>query len=125
MFITTRSPDDLQQIQRMSLDKGEESALAMADHTIHYDLPQEQRIVDRTFYIVNEGEPVSVLAKKILRNEDLPNARVFMDRSWLTTLSMFCTYAGNTLLLKNGNHQPQRAGPEAPQPVPLPSRIGP
>jgi phosphoenolpyruvate carboxykinase (GTP) len=39
------------------------------------------------------------------RPEDLPNARVFMDRSWLTTFSLFCTYAGNTLLLKKGNHR--------------------
>jgi phosphoenolpyruvate carboxykinase (GTP) len=39
------------------------------------------------------------------RPEDLPYARVFMDRSWLTTFSMFCTYAGNTLLLKKGNHR--------------------
>jgi phosphoenolpyruvate carboxykinase (GTP) len=28
-----------------------------------------------------------------------------MDRSWLTTFSTFCTYAGNTLLLKKGNHR--------------------
>jgi phosphoenolpyruvate carboxykinase (GTP) len=39
------------------------------------------------------------------RPEDLPNARVFMDRSWQTTYSFFCTYAGNTLLLKKGNHR--------------------
>jgi phosphoenolpyruvate carboxykinase (GTP) len=39
------------------------------------------------------------------RPEDLPNARVFMDRSWQTTFSMYCTYAGNTLLLKKGNHR--------------------
>jgi phosphoenolpyruvate carboxykinase (GTP) len=161
----------------------------MKDHTIHYDLPEEQgRIVDRTFYIVNEGEKTSVLAKKMIRDEalayvkenmtgimkgkrmligffsrgpagaklalpaieitsstyvmhsgdllyrhvynnfdeqvkrsgefttnvhsegpnrpeDLPNARVFMDRSWLTTFSTYCTYAGNTLLLKKGNHR--------------------
>jgi phosphoenolpyruvate carboxykinase (GTP) len=173
----------------MSINKGEEKPLAMPDHTIHFDLAQEQaRIVDRTFYIVNEGEKTGVLAKKILRSEafdyvksnmvgiargktlmigffsrgpigakaslpalelststyvmhsgnilyrnvfdrfdeevarvghvitnvhaegpnrpeDLPNARVFMDRSWLTTFSMFCTYAGNTLLLKKGNHR--------------------
>jgi phosphoenolpyruvate carboxykinase (GTP) len=37
--------------------------------------------------------------------EDLPNARVFMDRSHQTTYSTFCTYAGNTLLLKKGNHR--------------------
>jgi phosphoenolpyruvate carboxykinase (GTP) len=28
-----------------------------------------------------------------------------MDRSWLTTFSVFCTYAGNTLLMKKGNHR--------------------
>lgn len=39
------------------------------------------------------------------RPEDFPNMRVFMDRSWLTTYSMLCTYAGNTLLLKKGNHR--------------------
>jgi phosphoenolpyruvate carboxykinase (GTP) len=37
--------------------------------------------------------------------EDVPNARIFMDRSWQTTYSTFCTYAGNTLLLKKGNHR--------------------
>ncbi|MCB9780384.1 MAG: phosphoenolpyruvate carboxykinase (GTP) [Alphaproteobacteria bacterium] len=39
------------------------------------------------------------------RAEDLPKARVFMDRAWQTTYSMYCTYAGNTLLLKKGNHR--------------------
>lgn len=37
--------------------------------------------------------------------EDVPNARIFMDRSWFTTYATFCTYAGNTLLLKKGNHR--------------------
>ena len=189
VFVNTGSDADVQKVRDMSIEKGEEKALAMKDHTIHFDLAQEQaRIVDRTFYIINEGEDTSVLAKKILRDEgfeyvkkhmvgiangktllvgffsrgpvgakaslpaleittstyvmhsanilyrnvfekfdeeveragfvltnvhsegpnrteDLPNARVFMDRSWLTTFSMFCTYAGNTLLLKKGNHR--------------------
>ncbi|MDD4527598.1 MAG: phosphoenolpyruvate carboxykinase (GTP) [Candidatus Margulisbacteria bacterium] len=38
-------------------------------------------------------------------SEDIPNARIYMDRSWLTTYSMLCTYAGNTLLMKKGNHR--------------------
>ncbi|MHC4812004.1 MAG: phosphoenolpyruvate carboxykinase (GTP) [Planctomycetota bacterium] len=189
VMITTGSPADMQVVREMSLEKGEEAPLAIKDHTIHYDLAEEQgRIVDRTFYIVNEGEDISVLAKKLVRDEalayvkdkmtgimkgktmfvgffcrgpagasaalpaleissstyvmhsgdilyrhvydsfdeqversgvfltnvhsegpnrpeDLPNARVFMDRSWLTTFSTFCTYAGNTLLLKKGNHR--------------------
>ncbi len=189
VFVNTGSDADVQRVREMSLAKGEEEPLAMKDHTIHFDLAQEQaRIIDRTFYIVNQGEKTSVLAKSILRDEayeyvkthmtgiakgktllvgffsrgpigapaaipaleittstyvmhsanilyrnvydrfdeevqraelfftnvhsegpnrpeDLPNARVFMDRSWLTTFSMFCTYAGNTLLLKKGNHR--------------------
>ena len=189
VFVNTGSEADVQKVREMSIKKGEERPLAMEDHTIHFDLAQEQaRIVDRTFYIVNEGEKTSVLARKILRSEafeyvktnmkgiakgktlfigffsrgpvgakaalsaleittstyvmhsgnilyrnvydrfdeevarvghvitnvhsegpnrpeDLPNARVFMDRSWLTTFSMFCTYAGNTLVLKKGNHR--------------------
>jgi phosphoenolpyruvate carboxykinase (GTP) len=39
------------------------------------------------------------------RPEDLPDARVFMDRSHRTTYAFNCTYAGNTLLLKKGNHR--------------------
>jgi len=189
VFVNTGSDADVQRVREMSLEKGEEAPLTMPDHTIHFDLPQEQaRIVDRTFYIVNPDEETSILAKSILRDEaheyvrthmtgiaqgktllvgffsrgpigapaaipaleittstyvmhsanllyrnayahfdreveymgylftnvhgeglnrpeDLPNARVFMDRSWQTTFSMFCTYAGNTLLLKKGNHR--------------------
>ncbi|RKZ09558.1 phosphoenolpyruvate carboxykinase, partial [bacterium] len=58
VYISTGSPEDMQNVRKMSLEKGEEKKLAMKDHTIHYDLAEEQgRIVDRTFYIVNEGEP--------------------------------------------------------------------
>jgi phosphoenolpyruvate carboxykinase (GTP) len=39
------------------------------------------------------------------RPEDLPDARVLMDRAYRTTYSYKCTYAGNTLLLKKGNHR--------------------
>jgi phosphoenolpyruvate carboxykinase (GTP) len=189
VFINTGSPSDLQAIREACLRNDEERALAINGHTVHYDLPQEQaRIVDRTYYIVNEGSDVSIMAQKIVRNEaleyirqhmtgiargktlyvgfysrgpvgaepalpalemstsayvmhsgnilyrnvyeqfddeviragyvitnvhsegrnrpeDLPYARVFMDRSWQVTYSMYCTYAGNTLLLKKGNHR--------------------
>ncbi len=189
VFVNTGSAADVRRVRVMSLAKGEECPVAMRDHTLHFDLPQEQaRIIDRTFYIVNPDEKTSVLAKSMLRaeaneylrthmkgiahgmtlligffsrgpigakaaipaleittstyvmhsanilyrhvyeqfdaeveraglfftnvhsegpnrSEDLPNARVFMDRSWQTTFSLFCTYAGNTLLLKKGNHR--------------------
>lgn len=189
VMIDTGSYEDGRRIRELALERGEEQTLRMPDHTIHFDLPQEQgRIVDRTFYIVNPDQKHSVLARTVLRDdahvyvaehmkgimkgktmlvgffnrgpagaaattpaieisssayvfhsgdllyrnafetfdaeverrgvfytnvhsegpwraEDLPKARVFMDRNWLTTFSMYCTYAGNTLLLKKGNHR--------------------
>jgi len=189
VFINTGTSEDKQFIRELSLQKCEETALPMKDHTIHFDLKNEQgRIIDRTFYISNEDEDVSTLANKRLRDEaledikekmvgimkgktmivgfymrgpvgapvsnpaieitsstyvahsaellyrnefnafdeqvnrcghfftnihseglnrpeDLPNARVYMDRSYQTTYSFNCTYAGNTLLLKKGNHR--------------------
>ncbi len=189
VFVNTGTPEDKQFIIDLSLKKGEEAKLAIKDHTIHYDLADEQaRIIDRTFYIANDDERVSALAQRISREdayqyvkenmtgimkgmtfivgfysrgpvgaeaavpaieattstyvshsaeilyrncfndfddeaervghfftnvhsegpnrpEDLPNARVFMDRAHQTTYSTFCTYAGNTLLIKKGNHR--------------------
>jgi phosphoenolpyruvate carboxykinase (GTP) len=189
VFINTGSNSDKAHIREMALQKGEEENLPMPDHTIHFDLKDEQgRIIDRTFYIVNEGEDISSLANKmdrpkalidirekmagimqgktmivgfysrgpagspasnpaleitssayvshsaeilyrngyavfdkeverlghfytnihsegLNRPEDLPDARVYMDRSFQTTYSFNCTYAGNTLLLKKGNHR--------------------
>jgi phosphoenolpyruvate carboxykinase (GTP) len=189
VFINTGSEEDRTFVKELALKKGEESTLPMKDHTIHYDLKEEQgRIVDRTFYIETPGEEISSLANKksreeafeevkqhmvgigkgkllmvgfyvrgpigapaadpalemststyvlhsaelLYRNaytafdkeveragyyyanvhsegrnraEDLPNARVFMDRNHLTTYSFNCTYAGNTLLMKKGNHR--------------------
>ena len=47
----------------------------------------------------------NVHSEGLNRTEDLPDARVFMDRKYQTTYSFKCTYAGNTLLLKKGNHR--------------------
>ena len=189
IFINTGSDADRRTIRELALSGGEEAPLPMENHTIHYDLKDEQgRIIDRTFYIANPEEDISTLANKMLRDEameeirekmagimegmvmmvgfymrgpigapvsnpaleitssayvshsaeilyrnaygsfdaevnrlghfftnihsqglnrmeDLPNARVFMDRSHWTTYSFNCTYAGNTLLLKKGNHR--------------------
>ncbi len=189
VYINMGTPEDKAFIRKLALEKGEERQLAMDNHTIHYDLADEQgRIMDRTFYIADEWEDVSSLAQRMTREqalkdiggnltgimekmtmivgfymrgpvgapasnpaieitssayvahsaeilyrnafnafgleveklghfftnihseglnrtEDLPDARVFMDRSHRTTFSYKCTYAGNTLLLKKGNHR--------------------
>ena len=189
VFINTGSAPDRQFVRNLAIQKGEERPLAMVNHTLHFDLKEEQgRILDRTFYVANDGDLVSSLANKKLRpevlrevreimggimagkvmmvgfyirgpagspvsnpameitssayvthsaellyrniydrfdaevnrlghfytnihsegknrTEDLPHARVFMDRSYQTTYSFNCTYAGNTLLMKKGNHR--------------------
>ena len=189
VFVNTGSVEDRARVRALALEKGEETPLAMPDHTVHYDLPEEQgRIVDRTYYVINDQEPTSSLARTMPRAEalesvrrtmsgimegktlivgfysrgpvgskaavptieittsayvshsadilyrnrfddfdaevdrrgyfftnvhaegpnrpeDLPDARVLMDRSRLTTFAYLCTYAGNTLLMKKGNHR--------------------
>jgi len=70
VFVNTGSPEDKNFVRRLAVEKGEESPLAMKDHTIHYDLAKEQaRVIDRTYYIVNEGEPTNALARKLPRRE--------------------------------------------------------
>jgi len=76
VFIATGSEEDRQFIRKLSLKKGEESSLPMDGHTIHFDLKEEQgRIIDRTFYIYNEGEGVNSLALKKDRAEALEDIR--------------------------------------------------
>jgi len=70
VFVNSGSSEDIDWIRQYCLDKGEERKLAKPGHTIHFDLPQDQaRLVNQTFYIINEGEKLSSLAKSILRDE--------------------------------------------------------
>jgi phosphoenolpyruvate carboxykinase (GTP) len=76
VFIDTGSAQDRQFIRELSLKKGEESPLPMPGHTIHFDLKEEQgRIIDRTFYIYNQGEEVNSLALKNDRADALEDIR--------------------------------------------------
>ncbi len=76
VFINTGSEADRQFIRELALKNGEEKDLPMKGHTIHFDLKEEQgRIIDRTFYIANEGEAISSLANKKLRAEALVEVR--------------------------------------------------
>ncbi|MGD8245070.1 MAG: phosphoenolpyruvate carboxykinase domain-containing protein, partial [Anaerolineae bacterium] len=79
VFVNTGSKSDRHRVRIMSLAKGEERPVAMRDHTVHFDLPKEQaRIIDRTYYIVNEGERTSVLARSIPRDEAHETIRTHM-----------------------------------------------
>jgi phosphoenolpyruvate carboxykinase (GTP) len=79
VFVNTGSAADIQWIREYSLAKGEEKPLAKAGHTIHFDLPKDQaRLVNQTFYIINEGERMSSLAKSVLRSEATEYVKKFM-----------------------------------------------
>lgn len=79
VFVNTGSLADVQLIREYSLNKGEEKKLAKAGHTIHFDLPEDQaRLVNQTFYIINEGEKMSSLAKTVLRSEATDYVKKFM-----------------------------------------------
>ncbi|HVP17721.1 MAG TPA: phosphoenolpyruvate carboxykinase (GTP) [Spirochaetia bacterium] len=79
VFVIDSSDRDAEECRRMSLETGEECPLAMKGHTLHFDLPEDQgRMVDQTFYIANEDEEVSVLAKKMPRPEALAYIRATM-----------------------------------------------
>lgn len=70
VFINTGGDEDRAWIRAHSLEKGEEKPLKKDGHTIHFDLPMEQaRLVNQTYYIVNDDERISALAKKIARAE--------------------------------------------------------
>jgi phosphoenolpyruvate carboxykinase (GTP) len=76
VFVDTGSEADRQWVREYSLSRGEEKKLAKDGHTIHFDLPQDQaRLVNQTFYIVNEGENLSALAKSVLRADALKYVR--------------------------------------------------
>jgi len=79
VFINDGSEEDQQWIREYSLRKKEEKPLAKAGHTIHFDLPEEQaRLVNQTYYIINEGEKVNSLAKSVPRDEAMDYIKKFM-----------------------------------------------
>ncbi len=79
VFINTGSDEDIDWIRQYSLTKGEENKLAKDGHTIHFDLPQDQaRLVKQTFYIINEGEQMSSLAKSILRQDAVEYIKTYL-----------------------------------------------
>jgi phosphoenolpyruvate carboxykinase (GTP) len=80
VYVNMGSEQDKQFIRELALKKGEEAKLPMKGHTIHFDLKQEQgRIIDRTFYIANEGEMISSLANKKLRADAFNEVKEIMS----------------------------------------------
>ncbi len=94
VFINTGSDEDVQWIRQYSLEKGEEKKLAKTGHTIHFDLPEDQaRLVNQTYYIINEGEKMSSLAKSILRSEALDYVKKYMQGIMVGKIMMIGFYS--------------------------------
>lgn len=86
-------------------ETGEEFELSLPGHTCHYDLPEEQgRLVQQTFYIVDEDERISSLAKKQPRSE----ARDYLAEH------MNGIMQGKTMLVAFWNRGPVGAAPAVP-----------
>ncbi|HUX11453.1 MAG TPA: phosphoenolpyruvate carboxykinase domain-containing protein [Spirochaetia bacterium] len=72
VFVHSGSLDDMQYVREMAIRGGEEFPLSLPGHTCHFDLPEDQgRMIDRTFYIADDSEEVSRLAKSLPRTEAL------------------------------------------------------
>jgi phosphoenolpyruvate carboxykinase (GTP) len=68
IFINTGTDEDMKHVRNLSLKNKEESPLAIDNHTIHFDLKEEQgRIINRTFYIADKDEDINSLANKMDR----------------------------------------------------------
>jgi phosphoenolpyruvate carboxykinase (GTP) len=79
VFINSGSPEDVQWVRDYALEKKEERQLRKPGHTIHFDLPEDQaRLVNQTFYIINQGEQMSSLAKSVSREEGIAYVTRFM-----------------------------------------------
>ncbi len=94
VFINSGSKEDVQWIREYSLGKGEEKKLAKEGHTIHFDLPQDQaRLVNQTYYIINEGEKMSSLAKSVLRAEAIEYVKEFLPGIMVGKVMMIGFYS--------------------------------
>ncbi len=92
VFVISDSKDDAVYVKEQSLKTGEEKKLEIKGHTIHFDLPEDQgRLVDQTFYIVNEDEDISSIAKKESRIDANNYVREYM-KGIMKGLTMYVAF---------------------------------
>ena len=105
LWVNTGSEEDLRHVRHMGIESGEEFALGLPGHSCHFDLPEDQgRMVDKTFYIVNEGEEVSSSAKRMIRREALSYIESYFKG----------IMAGKAMLLSFWNRGPVGAAASVP-----------
>ena len=82
VWVSTDSAEDMAYTRRMSVEQGEETALNIEGHTLHFDGPTDQGR-DRTVtkYLVPQGETMSKALNQIDREEGLAEIRGLMKGS--------------------------------------------
>ncbi|MCE5328073.1 MAG: phosphoenolpyruvate carboxykinase (GTP) [Planctomycetaceae bacterium] len=79
VWISTDSPEDIEHTRRMSVTLGEEKALAISGHTIHFDGMEDQgRDREVTKYLVPQGETLSQALNQAERGQGLAEVRSLM-----------------------------------------------
>ncbi|NIA16141.1 MAG: phosphoenolpyruvate carboxykinase (GTP), partial [Nitrospiraceae bacterium] len=82
VWVSTDSAEDMAHTRRMAVELGEETALSIEGHTLHFDGPTDQGR-DRTVtkYLVPKGETLSKALNQIDREEGLDEIRGLMKGS--------------------------------------------
>jgi len=82
VWVSGDSPEDVAKTREMALKLGEERALAMAGHTIHFDGPEDQgRDREVTKYLVPHGESLSKALNQMDRQAGLAEVRGLLKGS--------------------------------------------
>ncbi len=76
VWVSTDSPEDFMHTRRRALDLGEEKALRIEGHTVHFDGPNDQgRDREATKYLVPREETLSSALNQMEREEGLTEVR--------------------------------------------------
>jgi phosphoenolpyruvate carboxykinase (GTP) len=79
VWVSTDSPEDVEHTRRMSVTSGEEKALAIPGHTIHFDGMEDQgRDREVTRYLVPKDDTLSQALNQIEREQGLAQVRGLM-----------------------------------------------
>ncbi|HUU23878.1 MAG TPA: phosphoenolpyruvate carboxykinase (GTP) [Phycisphaerae bacterium] len=80
VFVVSDSADDVAAVRQMAIDHREETPLAMAGHTVHFDGPKDQgRDPGSTKYLLPEGVDLGARLNSVARSTGLAEIRGIMD----------------------------------------------
>ncbi len=79
MFVSTDEPSDIARVRREARESGEEKALLVDGHTVHFDGPADQaRDKANTRYLVPEGMELGLGLNTVERGAGLAEVKGFL-----------------------------------------------